>query len=107
MKTIQVLKIEIPWYIEPFTLISYNESKARIGFSVPFKHMFQVVWWAFPKWLFDYQQSDCINYIPDYVLPSDGRQASGTKVKSFLGLVIRNEQGGLYAWKWWNYLERK
>lgn len=106
MKTIKCHQVEVPLYLELFTRIEYSTATVVVGFSVPFVWLWQVIWWAFPKWLYDYQSGDCVNYIPDYKAIGSDKEATGDKVRPFFGFVIRNAEGELYDWMWWKHIEK-
>lgn len=102
----RIHNIRVPWYLKLFTRIEYRTGTAYIGFSVPFVWLIETVWWAFPKWLYDYQLGDCVNYIPDYKAIGSDKDATGDKVRPLLGFVIRKIEGASTDWNWWKYIER-
>lgn len=94
---------EIPWYLKHFVLFVYKDHSIEIGFTVPFKFWGEIIWFAFPKWMFNRQMSECINYIPDYRNKDGGY---GEKLKPFLGHIIDLEEGAMVSWNWWKHLKK-
>lgn len=106
MKKINCKSVEIPWYLKFFTVIRYESHSVKIGIDVPFKYLFYKIWFAFPRWLYDYQMQNCKNYIPDFYDPKKHKEATGDKVKPFLGFVIRIPSGKFCSLNWFKYLEK-
>lgn len=109
MKNIRHIKaVNIPWYLTCISIYEYKTGEITIGVFPTVKKYAIHLWYLFPKWLQEYQAQDCINYIPDYVNPigAGRREATGIKVRTFFGYVIRTEQEAVTGWKWWKLIEK-